>query len=225
MSKDDQVLKFDDLNLTIGQTIQIHPNTDIAHERFDCLLVGCLPGESVIVTAPPETGHFPEVSEGQRVVIRVLSANGVALFPTTVLFVAEVPVFMVYLDFPQAIKFKLVRTASRVEVALPVLVANLSGKKISGEPGKISDISIGGARIELAIDVGDIGDQLELKGKFKVGDITRILVLLASIVKKKPSEKGFIYGVSFLEADEEKLLILFGYIFNSMAFGRVQVIS
>ncbi len=223
---DGETLQFDDLNLKFGQIVQFHPNPEDGADRHDCLLMGCLPGESLIVTASPETGLFPQVQEGQQVIIRVMSSNGVALFPTTVLFISEMPLYMVYLDYPQAIKFRRVRNASRVDVALPVLVSNLHKRALAGIAGKISDISVGGARLELYDNAGEVGDEIVLKGKFQVGNIQRVLALRASIAnKQRVSEKSFVYGTKFNEADEEKQLILFGYIFNSMAFGNVQTVS
>lgn len=216
-------LNFEDLNLSIGQIIQIHPSPN-SKERFDCMLVGCLPGEAVMITAPP-SGEFPVVEEGQQVAIRVMSSNGVALFPTTVLFVGDVPVFMVYLDFPRAIQFKLVRNATRVDVALPILVSNKTREGIRGIVGKITDISTTGARINLFDDVGEAGELIELKGKFEVGEIRR-MVNVEAIIRSKPVITGEVvtYGVEFHEADEEKLIVLFGFIFSAIAYGKSQIV-
>ena len=221
-----QTLRFEDLNLKIGQVIQIHPNPEDKTNRHDCMLVGGLMGDAIIITVAPGKDEFPRLEEGQQVIIRVLSGNGVALFPTTVLFVSDMPVFMVYLDFPQAIKFHVVRNSSRVEVALPILASNTQRRQLSGIAGKISDISVGGARIELYSDAGNRGESIELKGKFRVNKIQRLVVLQATILRKeKISEGVFAYGVQFNEDDEDKLLILFGFIFNSMAFSNVQTVS
>ena len=223
---DQETLGFDDLNLNMGQKVQVIPDPSNLRDRHDCILFGCIPGQSVIVSPPPETGAFPNVEEGQKVIIRVMSSNGVALFPSTVLYVSDVPLLMVFLDYPEAIQFKRVRNASRVDVALPVLASNTENRSLSGVAGKIVDISIGGARLELYSDVGDVGEEIELKGKFNVGSIQRILSIKANVASKKPrGDKGLIYGVQFKEADEDKMLILFGFIFSSMAFGNVQTVS
>ncbi|WP_370978099.1 flagellar brake protein [Agaribacterium sp. ZY112] len=217
---------FNDLNIKLGQVVQIHPDPAQPQARCDCLLVGSLPGESILITAAPGAEDFPHLEVGQQVVIRVMSANGVALFQTCVLFISDMPVFMVYLDFPQAVQFRMVRSASRVEVALPVLVYSLSCPAQSGVAGKIADISLGGAGLELYEDVGEAGDLLELKGKFDVGGIRRTVKLKAEIKNKKARASGNTsYGIAFSESDEEKLLVLFGFIFNSMAFGDVQSVS
>ncbi|WP_096086419.1 flagellar brake protein [Agaribacterium haliotis] len=217
---------FDDLNLKLGQIVQIHPDVKNPKRRYDCLLVGSLPGESILLTTSPKSDAFPELEEGQMVVIRIMSANGVALFQTRVLFISDMPVFMVYVDFPSAVQFRMVRSSSRVEIALPVLVYSLSHPSLSGVAGKISDISLGGAGLQLYDDIGAVGDMLELKGKFEVGGIQRTVKLKAEIRNKKAEASGNrLYGIRFSESDEDKLLVLFGFIFNSMAFGDVQSVS
>lgn len=154
-----------------------------------------------------------------------MSSNGVALFPTTVLFVGDVPVFMVYLDFPKAIQFKLVRNATRVDVALPILVSNKSREGVRGVVGKITDISTTGARINVFDDVGEAGELIELKGKFEVGEIRR-KVNVEAIIRSKPEITGEVvtYGVEFHEEDEEKLIVLFGFIFSAIAYGKSQTV-
>ncbi|WP_045860809.1 flagellar brake protein [Teredinibacter purpureus] len=216
---DKQLLSFEQLNLKMGQVIQIHPNPGKSSDRFDCVLVGCLPGEAVIVTVP-DSGHFPPLKEGHKVVIRVMSSNGVALFPTVVLHIADIPIYLVYLDFPRAIQFKLVRNASRVDVALPILISNPAQKSIRSEPGRITDISIGGAMVSVSENIGTMGDMIEIKGKFDVAGIKRTLGIQA-VIRSKVDQTADTYqfGVQFDESDEDKLLVLFGYIFNAMAMG------
>jgi len=220
-----QSLRFDDLDLKFGQVIQLHPSVENGTERYDCILVGCLPGEAVIITAP-EDGRFPLLEAGGRVVIRVMSCNGVALFPTTILHVGESPVYLVYLDFPKSIQFKLVRNASRVDVALPILVSNIQKKALRGIVGRIVDISLSGAQLNVDDNIGEMGDRLELKGKFEVSSIKRTLGIQAVIKAKHCNAEGaYAYGVEFHEKDEDKLLVLFGYIFNAMALGQPKKIQ
>lgn len=218
-------LSFDELNLQFGQVVQIHPNPGKSVDRYDCLLVGCLPNEAVIITAP-DSGRFPLLTVGDTVAIRVMSANGVALFPTLVLHIAEIPIYLVYLDFPKAIQFKMVRNASRVEVALPVLASNMDRNGIRGVAGRIMDISLSGARIAFGQDIAKRGEVVEIKGKFDVAGIRRTLSIHAVVrARNMLSDSHFEYGIEFHENDEEKLLVLFGYIFNAMAFGRAKKIE
>lgn len=217
---------FNELDIKVGQVIQIYPNPSDAANSHECLFVGCLPGEALLISVDPKTGLFPKVTEGQNVILRILSANGIALLATTVLFLSDVPTFIAYLDFPQDIKFHLLRRATRVDVQVPVLVSCISDKTKSNVPGRILDISIGGSRVELDADVGGLGETVQIRGKFRVGDIQRVVGIKSTLVRKKASSNGKImYGMEFQEDSEDALLILFGFIFSSMAFGRVQTVS
>ncbi len=222
----EQSLNFEDVDLNFGQIIQIHPNAKDLSAKCDCLIVGCLPEEAFIVSAPPSTGRFPKLSEGQTVGIRVMSSSGVALFLTTVLFISDVPAYMVYLDIPKEVKFHRVRETTRIDVSLPVLLASTVDPLVRGVSATVLDISVGGAKCHAERDVGEIGSEIEITGKFRVGAIKRLLRIKAILCSKTPvKSEGFEFGVKFCEGDEDNLLVLFGFIFNSMAFGNAQTVS
>lgn len=212
----DQTIAFDELMLGFGQQLMLHPNPADKTMVFGCMLAGCLPSESLMVTVEPN-GVFPRLEEGQRVAVRIFLDSGVALFMTTVLFISEVPTLIVYLDFPSQVKFKRLRAAKRVVVAQPVLVNNLDDSTLMGVAGKLMDVSTGGGRIQMFDQLGAVGDAIELKGKFNIHGITRLLTVRACIRKKEGND----YGVQFVEEDEDKLIILMGFIFNAMLTGEV----
>jgi hypothetical protein len=153
--------------------------------------------------------------------VRIKLPSGVALFPTTVLFISEIPTLIVYLDYPRDIKFKRVR-AARVNVVLPILANNTTDTDFMGVAGKIVDISTSGARVEMFEPLGKVGDLVEIKGKFQVGGIMRTLGIQSVIRAEKP---GNAYGIEFFEQNEDKLLVLLGFIFHAMAYGETQTIA
>ncbi|MFL0800576.1 MAG: flagellar brake protein [Agarilytica sp.] len=217
-------LEFDDLHISIGQTVEVLPKNAEDKAFSDVILLGAIPGEALIITAPA-SGVFPKMEEGEKVVMRIKLADGVAIFASNVLFISDVPMYMVYLDFPTDISFKRIRNASRVSVKLPVLVSNVSSPEFCGIAGQITDISTTGAGLTLTEYAGENGDEINMKGKFSVGNIQRVLAIRAVIrVTKKKTDTLTIYGVEFLEDDENDLLVLFGFIFNAMAFGKIQTI-
>lgn len=224
MQDEPKLVGFDELDLSFGQLLTLLPDPGDKDLLFDCLLIGCLADECLIL-GPPSSGLMPRLAEGQRVVVRIKLGHGIALFPSTVLYVSETPTYMVYLDYPRDIKFKLVRAAQRVAVALPVLVTNQSDPSFGHLAGKIIDISASGARLEIPSALGNSGDRIELKGKFSVGRIERLLTIHA-IIRSCLSERGKnVYGVEFYEGDEEKLLVLLGYTFHALAFGQIKSID
>ena len=224
MSDEVKLFTFNELGLRFGQELDLLPNVADKDSVVPVELVGCLRNECIIIGPPSSTGVLPRLAEGQRVVVRVKLAGGIALFPTTVLFISEIPVIMVYLDYPRDIKFKQVRGAFRVDVTLPVLASNLSEKRYFGVAGKIIDISVTGARIEMFEELGTTGHEIEIKGKFQVGRLQRTLQIAALIRARTAREGSFIYGVEFHDGDEDKLLVLMGFTFHAMVFGQIQTI-
>lgn len=224
MRDDPTLVGFDELDLSFGQPLSLLPNPGDQDLLFDCLLIGCLTGECLIL-GPPSSGLMPRLAEGQRVVVRTKLGHGIALFPSTVLYITETPTFLVYLDYPRDIKFKPVRGAQRVAVALPVLANNQSDANFGHVAGKITDISASGARLEMLSALGNRGHKIELKGKFTVGGIERLLTIQA-VIRSCLTERGRnAYGVEFYEGDEEKLLVLLGYTFHALAFGQIKSID
>lgn len=217
------LVNFSELDLTFGQELFILPDVNDKKLMYECVLVGCIPNECVMVTAPA-SGLFPNVEAGQRILVRIRLPSGIALFPTTVLFISEIPTLIVYVDYPRDIKFKRVR-AARVMVALPILANNTTKPEKIGIAGKIVDISTSGARVEMFEPLGSTGDLVEIKGKFEVGGIMRILAIQSVIRAVIPSSGNPAYGIEFFEQDEDKLLVLLGFIFHAMAFGQSQLIS
>ncbi|HMU66966.1 MAG TPA: PilZ domain-containing protein [Cellvibrionaceae bacterium] len=213
------MVSFSELELSFGYELFLIPDLNNKQQLFDCVLAGCIPEECLMVTAPA-SGMFPRVDCGQRVLVRIRLPSGVALFPTTILFISETPTLIVYLDYPRDIKFKRVR-AARVFVSLPVLMNSQSDEAVFGVAGKIVDVSTSGARIEATERLGNVGDIIEVKGKFQVGNMVRMLSIHCIIRAEKTPKT---YGVEFCEQNEEKLLVLLGFIYQSMAFNHAQAV-
>lgn len=220
----DEKLQFDELDVSIGQIVEALPKSCVSKQFTDVMIIGAIPGEAVIISAPP-SGVFPKIVEGEALVLRLKMASGVAIMATSVLFISEEPMYMVYLDYPKDVTFKRIRNAARVSVKLPVLVSNIETSEFSCVAGQIVDISTTGASLSLTEYVGAEGEQISMKGKFSVGGIQRILSLRAVIrATEKKSLEQTVYGIEFLADNENDLLVLFGFIFNAMAFGKIQKI-
>lgn len=220
----DAKIKFDDIGVTIGQAVEVLPFSAQSKSFSEAIIVGAIPGESLIIIAS-KNNELPTMKEGEKIIFKVKLTNGVAIFATNVLFIADIPTIMVYVDIPKDIAFKKIRSAPRVFVSLPVLASGTSSGSPSGVAGKIVDISTTGVGLELFEALGNRGDVISLKGKFTVGSIQRILSVRAIIRKAKESGRGgFLYGVEIIEEDENHLLVLFGFIFNAMVFGNIQKI-
>lgn len=218
----EEKLNFSELDISIGQLVDVLPQQSTTKAFTQVVVVGTIPQQALIITAP-ESGIFPKLDVGEKLIFRLGLSDGLAIFAAQVLFISEVPAFMVYVDLPGVVTFKRVRNATRVSVSLPVLVSNVSSKQQSGLAGRIIDISTTGAGLEMFDPLGSNGDRIKIKGKFTVGSIQRVLSIDAVIrMSKRVSEKIVFYGIEFLESDENDLLVLFGFIFNAMSFGKIK---
>jgi len=222
---EEQYISFEDLCLGHGQTLQAVIENSQDREFADVVLIGAIPGQSLILTAP-ESGLFPKMEEGQNVILRVNLALGTAVFGVKVLFISDMPLFMTYVDFPDQIKFTALRAAPRISLTMPVLLANATTGERKGVAGRIKDISLGGAAIESFEALGSIGEEVSIKGKFGVASIQRVISVKARICSARQlNERSFFYGVEFKEEEELSLLVLTGFIFHAMATQSAQTVS
>lgn len=220
----EEKLNFEDLNISIGQRVEVLAQQSENKEFVEVVILGAIPLESLIITVN-EAGVAPEIGEGQNLVFRIALPDGIAVFLGRVLYMTEDPLFMVFVDIPKEVTFKRIRKAPRVFTTIPVLVSNLSTKEQTGIAGRIKDISTAGARMDLYEHLGKAGDQISVKGKFTVGSVKRLTSIKAIIRSVGVIDKGFQYGVEFVEEDENELIALFGFIFDAMSSGKVDNIS
>jgi c-di-GMP-binding flagellar brake protein YcgR len=219
----ESLIEFDSLDLKMGQTIELFPNVKDLSVSVACQLIGSLEEQALIISNLPSADSFPALEEGQQIAIRVKSGNGIALFASLVLFISEVPALMIFIDLPEKVKFVQLRKASRINVALPILVSLKSGE--SKTAGKMVDVSTGGAAILLEDAIADEGDLIQIKGKFLVADVAQIALFDAVVRRKTRDATGkYLFGIEFSEQEDQKKLVLFGYIFQAMALGDVQAV-
>jgi hypothetical protein len=109
-------------------------------------------------------------------------------------------------------------------VRLPVDATNLSTISDRQVSGTLTDISISGARIELSDVIGDVGDKLSLDASVDILGIVRELrvnAVVRSRVERSTQEVDenlpAIYGIEFTEKDEDRLLLLYTYVFSQIA--------
>lgn len=215
------LMKFEDLKIPYGYAVQLQTGSnDASEQRLSCRVVGCVPGRTIMVTQP-RNGRF---RTGQKLVARLMVANGICLFPVTIESTANHPLPMYCLSYPSSVSFKEIRGATRVDVSLPIEVKNLSALEDQQTMGQLGDVSTSGAKIELREAVVSVGDELELSGDVEVGSIQRNMKLTAVVrsriersTKEMDSEFPAVYGIEFIEKDEERLLMLYAYVYSEMA--------
>lgn len=157
-------------------------------------------------------------------VARLMVNNGIGIFACTLESQATDPYPILFVSYPESINFKGIRGATRVAVQMPVEVTNRSAVEELRVTGIMADVSVSGARLELNDAVGDIGDRITILGKFEVLGISRKLQIEAVIrsrIERSTQEVednlSAIFGVEFIEKDEDRRLLLYSYVFSQMA--------
>lgn len=219
-SMSEEKLNFEDLNLSIGQHVEVLIQSAEDKTFSRVMVLGAIPNESVIITAD-ESGIVPPIEEGHDLVFRMSQPDGIAVFLGRVLYITEDPLYMAFIDIPTEVTFKRIRKAPRVFTSIPILVSNLDNPEYTGIAGRLKDISTVGACLDLYEPLGQVGDRVNIKGKFSVGTIKRVTSVRALIRSEKPLGNGLQYGVEFVEENENELITLFGFIFDAMSSGKI----
>jgi len=151
-------------------------------------------------------------------------ANGICLFPVTVESIVNLPLPMICLSYPPKVSFKEIRGATRVDVNLSIEAFNLNGFEEKHCQGRLGDVSTSGAKIELTEALVEVGEELVIRGEVNVASIQRQLNITTVVrsriersTREQDSEYPAVYGVEFSETDEDKLLLLYAYVYSEMA--------
>lgn len=216
-------MKFEELKLNYGYPLQLQ-TTNVAGqpERYSCRLIGCLPGRSILMSVPKANGKLVKFRNGQKVVVRLMVDNGIGVFVALVDAQTADPYPILHVHYPDSVSFKGIRSATRVGVDLPIDMVNMNvaGMKV---PGLISDISISGARIELTAAAGAIGDTVEVVAQVDIQGVQRELrvegIIRSRVESSEHLDAGLpiSYGLQFTETNDERLLIMYAYVYSQMA--------
>lgn len=218
-------MKFDDLKLLPGYPLQIQfQGANGVSERYNCRYVGVLPGKALLLSVPRVKGRVLRLRPGQKLVARMVIATGVGVFSCSVASQVSEPYPLLHLDYPEEVGFKGIRQSTRVEVDLPVGIVNQSSLEEVKLEGRIADISLSGARLELAEVLGEMGDKLKLMASVTVAGTRHQLnveAVIRSRVERSTQEREqktpVVYGVEFTERDESRRLLLAAYVYSRIA--------
>lgn len=224
-------MKFEDFKLSSGYPLQLQINNNNGLvERFSSRLIGCIPGRSILLSAPLMAKKIVRFRAGQKIVVRMMVDNGIGIFACIAESQVNDPYPILYVSYPDQVSFKGIRGATRVAVNLSVQVTNISAVDQPSTGGTIADISTSGARIGLDQAIGEIGDKIELKASLNIENITRDLTISAVIrsrLERSTQEENqnlpAVYGIEFAEDDEDKYLLIYAYVFREMARSNRQM--
>jgi len=216
-------MKFEELKLTFGYPLQLQTATGVGQpERYACRLIGCLPGRSILLSVPKQSGKLVKFRPGQKIVVRLMVDNGIGIFAGIVESQTQDPYPILHMSYPETVTFKGIRGATRIAVREKIDVTNTTRDSQPKATGYIADMSISGIRIELSNDIAEIGDTLELYAQVDIRDVKRELILIGVIkTRVDPTDNlgdGVLisYGLEFVSQTDEQRLIRYSYLFNQM---------
>lgn len=217
-----------DLDLQVGESLQIQFMDDETRGQFYVKVVGFLPERSVIVTAPEKEGRPLAVREGRAVLARSYSGDEARGFTCTVLRSQLQPYPYLHLSYPNKLENMAERQASRVRSALAVSVRPHGGDAGGPDvPAVIRDVSNSGAQLLASGNVGRAGDRVVVRARLPLEVIGDQPVDLPAVIRNVHDEtevKGSLWrfrcGVEFEPLDTQSTLILRAYLYERFSGPR-----
>jgi c-di-GMP-binding flagellar brake protein YcgR len=214
-----------DLDLHVGEALQIQFMDDETRGQFYVKVIGFLPERSVLVTAPEKGGATMSVREGRAVLARSYSGEHARGFTCTVLRTSAQPYPYMHLSYPSKIEDMLERQSTRVRSALAVGVRPAAAPADSRDiPAVIRDVSITGAQLLAAASVGRSGDRVLIRARLPIERIGDQAVELPALVRNSVEETEvrdslwhFRCGVEFEPLDAQTTLVLRAYLYERFA--------
>ncbi len=220
---------LDQLQLHIGDRLQLEISSQGAATQYFTLLIGYVPGHSVLVRTPLLQNLPVPVREGEPVLVRTFSGRHASTFETRVMRVTRSPFPYLHLSYPPSVKQALIRGALRVRVSLPGTFT--PSRSEASEAVTVSDLSVSGALLESVAALGDAGGKGELAFKFVVQPNNYEVKLAENVeiqsVKSRSLPGGgktFVHGVRFLRLHTTETLLLQSFIQQVLLQDRSRVV-
>lgn len=224
---------LDQLQLHIGDRLQLELLTDSTRSHYYTLLVGYVPGHSVLLRTPLVQNLPIPIREGEPVLVRTFSGLHASMFESTVNRVCRSPFPYLHLAYPRTVQQTLIRSALRVRVNLVGTALN-PGKRGDELPNPITiaDLSVSGALLESDTMLGEAGNAIELAFKFLVqpNNYEVRLATAAEIqsVRKTRQKRGleevYVHGVRFTGLHTTESLLLQSFIQQVLLSDRSQIV-
>jgi len=213
-------VSFDAIKLVPGDALQLQPQQEGQTERFTVHVIGVMKSRSVLVTAPVLDGKLIFVRDGQTYLVRAFSGLNVCAFKTKVLKSQLQPFPYLHLSYPDAVKTMRIRKTMRAPANIIVAVQQSEeGKQIGA--GRLTDISVGGAKLLSPMVLGQKGDELWLSFKVTLGDMEEyvkapVLICAEGEEDDEQGKRMKTFGIQFRDLGQSQRLIIMNLVYQHL---------
>jgi c-di-GMP-binding flagellar brake protein YcgR len=214
-----------ELDLHVGETLQLQFMDDDTRGQFYVKVIGFLQDRSIIVTTPEKGGQAMNVREARAVLARSFSGEQARGFTCVVLRSCTTPYPYLHLSYPSKVETMHERQATRVRSALAVGVRPAGATADSRDiPAVIRDISLTGAQLLASGPVGVSGDRVMIRTRLPIARIGDQPVEIPALIRNSAEETEvrdslwhFRCGVEFEPLDAPTTLVLRAYLYERFA--------
>lgn len=209
---------LEQIPLKIGENIQLQFQSEAVTERCIVTLIGYLANQGVIVSTPMLNGRYMNIREGQVFVVRMFSGKSAYAFTANTVKSTNVPFPHLHLSYPKEVRGLMIRGSSRAKTSI-ICHATLENGTSSACIAR--DISNGGALIAAKEKIGEVGDKLTLKMRFKINNAEHLLTPECTIRSANPAKAGedegsFMHGLSFHNLSSQDMLVISAVLYQNM---------
>ena len=215
---------FYDMNLKVGDRVQLQPPAQLGADRHIVKLIGYVDPVSVLVTAPKVNGMRLPLLEDESVVVRVFSGQNAFGFHCSIKRVCKVPFDYLHLSFPDEIQGAVIRKSPRIKIKIIASIVDPENEGVEPLPGMIVNISSSGARVDARKPLGKAGKKVRLSFRVNLHSMEVFLTVNAVIrsvlrddESAEPAQQSVAhYGVEFQELQPNDTMILQSLIYQKM---------
>lgn len=216
----EETLDLDALKLMPGDSLQLQPLLEGQTERWNVHVIGMLRNKSLLVSAPLVDGKLIFIKDGQTYLVRAFSGMNACAFKTKVLKSQLQPYPYLHLDWPDSVQAMCIRKAMRAPANLIAAVHESAEGRQTGA-ARMTDISVGGAKLLSNAVLGRKGESLWLSFKVRLSDMEEYVKTHAVIrsIGEEADEQGKpmkAYGVQFDDLSQGQRLIIMNLVYQHM---------
>lgn len=213
-------LKITDIKL--GETLNISPLTDETNStKYSVKFLGGQVKGSLICTAPKLDEKLVYVKEGSGFMFRLFSGKDMLNFTSIITAINNTPYPHIHLKWPAGVYSKPLRQHPRVETNIICSIVNEGNEDFKGTKfsGRMTDLSVGGTKIETRAQIGALNDKAECRFKLKL--INKEIFFSVPCVLRNAiapsdadSSQKYTLGLQFEKIPFEELIMLQNYIYQ-----------